>query len=129
MTMMQKHKSVLIVDDDEMIRLLAEKMVKRLGYNVCGICADVDEAMTCINKFGARVDLVFTDVIMPGSTGVDFVRIIYSVYPGMKFLLSSGQHNGELDKITVDQKRIFFLQKPYGYEEIRALMEKIFSSN
>ena len=63
-----KGETVLIVDDDPLVRSLTERVLIRLGYTVMA-AADATEAVELVGKAGNHVDLMLTDVIMPQQSG------------------------------------------------------------
>jgi len=106
---------ILVVDDDNDVRGVAAQMIEEIGYQVVA-AASGSEALT---EFGrASFDLVLTDVVMPGMSGVDLARRIRAVAPAMPLLFASGYADvatfgDELAAETV-------LKKPYRIGEVAA---------
>jgi len=106
---------ILVVDDDNDVRGVAAQMIEEIGYQVVA-AASGTEALT---EFGrASFDLVLTDVVMPGMSGVDLARRIRAVAPAMPLLFASGYADvatfgDELAAETV-------LKKPYRIGEVAA---------
>jgi PAS domain S-box-containing protein len=105
-------QSVLVVEDEEAVREAACAMLAELGYHCRQ--ADGPEAALKILEGGEPVDLLFTDVIMPGAMKTpDFVRRALEIRPGMVVLYTSGYtenaivHHGRLDE------GVSLLSKPY----------------
>ena len=107
--------TILVVDDDNDVRGVAAQMIEEIGYQVVA-AASGSEALT---EFGrASFDLVLTDVVMPGMSGVDLARRIRAVAPAMPLLFASGYADvatfgDELAAETV-------LKKPYRIGEVAA---------
>ena len=105
-------ETILVVEDDEEVRATVIEMLRELGYDVIA-AEDAASAIETIEK-GARVDLLFTDVVMPGPIrSPDLARRVRTVLPGVPILFTSGYadggivHGGRLDP-GVD-----LLPKPY----------------
>ncbi|WP_246215933.1 response regulator [Microvirga makkahensis] len=100
-------KTVLVVEDDPLVRLFLLDVLQDEGYRVLE-AAHADEALT---HLGARPDVlaVVTDVRMPGATGYDLAREIYSRHPKIKVVIMSGvtePEHGDLPTNAV------FISKP-----------------
>jgi len=103
------HESVLVVDDEEAIREMLEEVLKSRGYHV--LCAeDAETALEILEN--EQVNLILSDVIMPGIDGYKFVTTVLKKQPNMKIQMLSGfGENNNPNEIneTLHQKR---LQKP-----------------
>ena len=104
-------ESILVVEDEESVRTLACRMLVRLGYKVIE-AHDVDECLKLAQET-PRIDLLLTDVIMPGMNGRQVYEHISTIRPGVKALFMSGYtedliaHHGILDT------GIHFIPKPF----------------
>ena len=108
---------ILVVEDDDMVRVSAVGMLSDLGYT-CLQAPDGASALTILEQ-GARVDLLFTDVIMPGPVkSRDLVAHAERLRPGLPVLFTSGYtddaivHHGRLDP------GVQLISKPYAREEL-----------
>jgi CheY-like chemotaxis protein len=82
-------RTILVVEDEVLIRIDLADYLRDCGYRVCE-AANADEALAILQS-GERVDLVLTDVQMPGSMdGFALARWVRDNHPGMKVLLTSG---------------------------------------
>jgi PAS domain S-box-containing protein len=106
-------QTVLVVDDDPDVRRVTRERLETLGYRTVS-AADAAEASATIAS-GAAIDLVFTDVVMPGGrSGLDFARELRAADPDRRILVCSG-YAGDLlggGPEVVDEFR--FLRKPYS---------------
>ena len=117
---------ILVVEDDEGVRAAVVDMLKDLGYSV--LCAEnADAALTLLEK-GIPVDLLFTDVVMPGAvTTRELARRAKDLRPQIKILYTSGYtqnaivHNGRLDDDA------FLLSKPYRKDELARKLRSVFA--
>ncbi len=80
-------RSVLIIDDEENIRDVLREILKRSGFTV-EVAATGDEGVDYLRK--KSFDVVVTDIIMPGKTGIDTIKEIRSQFPHTKIIAISG---------------------------------------
>ena len=81
---------LLIIDDEEDIRIVLRQILERAGYEV-DVAADASEGMDLLRSSGA--DLVITDIIMPGKDGVQTVYDIRMEFPNTRIIVISGGGN------------------------------------
>ena len=81
---------ILVIDDEEDVRVVLKKVLERAGYDVC-VAADGKEGLQVLEEQG--VDLVITDVIMPGIDGVATVQKIREKYLNTRIIVISGGGN------------------------------------
>jgi CheY-like chemotaxis protein len=114
---------VLLVEDDEVVRMTAQAMLVSLGHVVTP-ARDGDEALSRLQA-GHPVDLIFTDLMMPGHMdGLSLLRAARAMRPGVATLLSSGwtdeAHAGEAGRRGGDA----FLLKPYTLADLTRAIER-----
>lgn len=117
-------ETILVVEDEELVRRHVLSQLASMGYHVTGAASGV-EAIGMFRN-GLRVDLLFTDVVMPGGmSGRDLAEAARELDPGMKVLFTSGYtensivHNGKLDH------GVELLSKPYRREQLAAKVRKV----
>jgi signal transduction histidine kinase/CheY-like chemotaxis protein len=117
---------ILVVEDDEGVRAAVVDMLTDLGYAVQR--AENAEAALKVLESGAPVDLLFTDVVMPGAISTrDFTRRAQEMFPKLLVLYTSGYtqnaivHNGRLDDDA------FLLSKPYRKDELARKLRSVFA--
>jgi signal transduction histidine kinase/CheY-like chemotaxis protein len=110
-------ETVLVVEDDDGVRAAVADMLGELGYGVA-TAGDATQALAFLDK-NRKVDLLFTDVVMPGPVGSrELARRAKEMVPAIKVLFTSGYtqnaivHNGKLDDDVV------LLSKPYRKDEL-----------
>ena len=81
---------VIIIDDEEDVRIVLKEIFTRAGFDAA-VASDGDEGLTLIRETGA--DLVITDIIMPGSDGVEIAYDIRMEFPKTKIIVMSGGGN------------------------------------
>ena len=82
-------ETVLVVDDEEVVRTLAKRVLERFGYTVL-TAVDGEDAMEQFRQRTDAIDLVISDLTMPGMTGVECLTAMREVRPDIAFVLSSG---------------------------------------
>ena len=100
---------VLLVEDDAMVRSLAERMLSAQGYTIW-TAASGEEALASLAEKGRAPDLLLSDVVMPGMSGIQLARTMQKQYPKLKILLMSG-YAGEAADGTMEGFPI--LWKPF----------------
>lgn len=106
---------VLLVEDEDMVRAVAERALSRAGYEVTA-CSDGEEGLAAITA-GGEFDLVVSDVVMPGMDGPTMARAIRETHPQLPFLFMSGYAEEQLRK-EIDIPRMHFLAKPFSVQQI-----------
>jgi two-component system cell cycle sensor histidine kinase/response regulator CckA len=107
--------TVLLVEDEPMVRSVAERSLTRHGYQV--ITADNGEDALEILSRGEPIDLLISDVVMPGMDGPTMVREARKSRPDLKILFISGYAEEQLRK-SIDIENVNFLPKPFSVTEL-----------
>lgn len=109
--------TILLVDDEEMVLEVAEKLLKAIGYHVL-TAREGREAIEVYKKHRETVDLVLLDIIMPHMKGGEVFDCLKEINPDIKVLLSSGYSiDGEAAKI-LERGGKGFIQKPFDLERL-----------
>ncbi len=106
---------VLLVEDEDMVRTVAERALTRAGYTVT-TAADGDEGLELVEA-GGEFDLVVSDVVMPVMDGPTMAREIRKRLPAMPVLFMSGYAEEQLRK-EIDIDGAHFLPKPFSVQQI-----------
>ena len=116
-------ETVMVVEDDPLVRGYVCRQVSDLGYKVIE-CPDGDAALRALRS-GDEVDLLFTDILMPGDLdGIALAEAARRLRPGVKVLLTSGDASGSAG----DERRLGgydVLAKPYRREELAAALRAV----
>jgi CheY-like chemotaxis protein len=83
------HATVLLVDDDALVRTGTAEMIEDLGYLVIE-CESAREALGVLDERGDDIDVVITDHAMPGMSGLELIRALHARHPDMPVILASG---------------------------------------
>lgn len=105
-------ESILIVEDREDVAELAKTVLEDRGYTTEVVSGGAQALHTLAE--GARFDLLFSDVIMPGGmNGVVLAREVRARYPDMKILLTTGYTENAIERTNADGKQFEVISKPY----------------
>ncbi len=107
---------VLLVEDEDMVRIVAERALTRAGYEVTP-CANGEEGLAAITEGDARFDVVVSDVVMPGMDGPTMVRAIRAKLPQIPVLFMSGYAEEQLRR-DIDIPDMHFIAKPFSVASI-----------
>jgi CheY-like chemotaxis protein len=105
-------ETILIVEDDEMVRNFTARVLKGCGYRVL-IAADGGEAVRVSGAHEGPIHLMLTDVVMPGMSGQELGERLMVSRPGIKVLYMSGYTDNAIVHHGVLDKEKAFLQKPF----------------
>ena len=117
---------ILVVDDEQMIRDLAVKILTRDGHNVTTAESGQD-GVAAFERAADEIDLVLIDATLSDLSGADAIRQMRSLAPGVPCILSSGH---ALEEITLPEDlsgQVHFLEKPYRARQLSALVNDILS--
>lgn len=106
---------LLLVEDEDMVRIVAERALVRAGYDVTA-CANGEEGLAAITE-GGVFDVVVSDVVMPGMDGPTMVRAIRARLPQMPVLFMSGYAEEQLRR-DIDIPDMHFIAKPFSVAAI-----------
>jgi DNA-binding response OmpR family regulator len=117
---------ILLVEDEPFVREATRSILRSAGYEV-EVAADALEAMQLYPSIAASVDLVMTDMVLPGRSGRELCRDLQRVTPGLAVLLTSGY--GEMEAACESlEAGTYYLAKPYSRTVLVAKIEEILSS-
>jgi CheY-like chemotaxis protein len=119
------HGKVLLIDDDESILKVCESMLKRLGFNVL-TAKNGALGLELFKDNRPELDLVILDLTMPEMDGMSTFIEIKRIKPDQRIILSSGFDAHEVSVKFADKGIGGFLQKPYQFNELKGLLEKIY---
>ncbi|QIQ88073.1 MAG: response regulator [Erythrobacter sp.] len=107
---------ILLVEDEDMVRAVAERALSREGYEVTA-CSGGEEGLEALDRAGEPFDLVVSDVVMPGMDGPAMVREIRKRHPDIPVLFMSGYAEEQLRK-DIDIPDMHFIAKPFSVAAI-----------
>lgn len=119
--MTQKSVSVLIVDDEDQIRRLLQKIIKKHGY-LCHSASDGEDALRVLKK--EKVDVVITDVSMPKMDGIQLTKIIREEYD-IDVIMITGNIKDLTYGDAIANGASDFFQKPFDIKEISIRLKRV----
>ncbi|MGE5510450.1 MAG: PAS domain S-box protein [Bacteroidota bacterium] len=117
-------ETILVVEDDERVRKLTIKRLEMIGYQVLE-ASDGPKALEILER-GSAVDLVFTDLIMPGGlSGREVAIRARQLRPGIKVLLTSGYAEELVHGDDLRREQLKVLRKPYQQADLAAALRDV----
>ena len=104
--------TILLAEDDDAVRALARTTLERAGYRVLA-AQDGNSAITLAAAYPGRIDLLLTDVIMPGMNGRELAEQLTAMRPGVPVLFTSGYTGNVLADLGLPAAGVAFLDKPF----------------
>jgi PAS domain S-box-containing protein len=116
-------ETILVVEDEEPLRMLARICLESNGYSVLD-APNAAAALELAKKHGGRIDLLLTDVVMPGMSGRDLAKRL-TAQRGVKVLYMSGYNNDLIDHHGILDRDTVLLEKPFTLTELLAQVSKV----
>jgi PAS domain S-box-containing protein len=110
-------ETVLLVEDEEIVREPAQRMLVRQGYEVL-MAADADEALRVAEEHEGPIHLLLTDVVMPGRSGKELSTEIRRIDPGVKVLFMSGYSEDVIVHQGVLEAGVQLIEKPFAADTL-----------
>ena len=118
------NETVLVVEDEAMLRRLVGKVLRNHGYQVLE-AADADEGLRACQEHPGHIELLLTDVVMPGRSGRELAVFAASRYPGMKVIYMSGYTDDAVVRHGVSAAEVHFLQKPFSPSDLAQTVRNV----
>ena len=110
---------VLVVDDEEIVRNLANRMIEQAGFSVL-TAHDGEEAIRLYRKHRDEIDCVVLDLTMPKMNGEETFCALREIRPDVRVILSSGYPEAEATERFAGHGLAGFIQKPYRFDTLMA---------
>ncbi|MCX5776473.1 MAG: PAS domain S-box protein [Candidatus Firestonebacteria bacterium] len=117
-------RRILLVDDDETILNMIYLHLQGEKYTVFK-ATNGSDAMKIFEEEKGKIDLLFTDSVMPGMRGLELAGEIKVMNPGIKVIISSGYLDGKTDVGEIKREGYWFLQKPYSLDKLNTIIRDI----
>lgn len=117
-----RNLSILLVEDDDLVRTMAQRALERLECNVDAVSRG-EEALARV--FARDYDLVITDLQMPGLDGVELYERLRALKPSLRWLILTGDTMGERSSVFLQRTGLPVLHKPFTHDQ---LIERIATS-
>ena len=117
-------ETILVVEDEELVRRVIERILGRLGYRLL-LAADGEKALILSRNHLEPIDLLLTDIVMPGINGVELAAKIRAARPDIAVLYSSGYSEEDLSRtMDLDAGATYLLPKPYSPRDLAGAVRK-----
>jgi len=117
-------ETILLVEDEEAVRGLTSRILEKQGYRVI-VAQHGREAMDIATKEEGRIDLVLTDIVMPGMNGRGLVERLAGIRPRIKSLYMSGYTDDDIIRRGFIEPSKSFLQKPFTSDALLQTVRKV----
>lgn len=109
--------NILLVEDETPVRIFSHNALTNKGFTVTDAdCAET--AMNIMKNKGKEIDLIITDVVMPGMSGPDMIKHITVQYPDIKVIFISGYGEDAFIETYGSERTFNFLSKPYSLKQL-----------
>jgi two-component system, cell cycle sensor histidine kinase and response regulator CckA len=120
------NETILLVEDEDPVREVTALLLESLGYSVLQV-AGAEEALELVRDKRPEIDLLFTDVLMPGMSGRELAEVFRVHHPHIKVLFQSGHTDDVVVRLGILNAEVAFLQKPFTVgtlaKKIRELLD------
>ena len=110
-------ETILLVEDETVVRQLVAEILESSGYTVMQ-AGDGPSALELLRRHSGKLDLLLTDVVMPGMSGPEVAQAVTSMRPGTQVLYTSGYTDSAIGHHGVLEPGIAFLQKPFSASDL-----------
>jgi PAS domain S-box-containing protein len=104
--------TILLVEDEDAVRSLVEAILTADGYQIL-VADSADHAIELCRTYPAKIDILLTDVVMPGVSGPELAKSLLCLRPGLKLVYMSGYAGEYLHNEGVNADGVVLLQKPF----------------
>ncbi len=115
--------TVLVVEDADGVRALGRRMLERQGYTVL-LAANADEALELFER-NSSIDVLLTDIVMPGASGPELTRRLVERRPALKVIYMSASTEDAIVHHGVLDSQIAFLHKPFTFETLERKIREV----
>jgi two-component system cell cycle sensor histidine kinase/response regulator CckA len=122
------NQTILVVEDNDNVRTWVVKALQNLHYKVLSP-PTVSEVPDFVAKYRGRIDLLMTDVVMPGVTGPELAGRLHALHPEMKILFTSGYTHDVIAHHGVVEENLNFIAKPYSIRTLAAKIKEVLKSD
>ena len=120
-------ETVLLVEDSQLLRRITKEFLSQIGYTVI-VAENGAEALAIAAKYGKKIDLLFTDLAMPGMNGQDLADKMLAERRGLKVLFTSGYAGSFSLELASAKGHAAFIEKPASWRDlatkVRALLDQ-----
>ncbi len=117
-------ETILVVEDEELVRNLVRDMLRMHGYQLL-VAPDAEEALMIGEKHKAAIDLIITDVVLPGMSGLELLERVARIHPEARMIAMSGYANEVIARHGALMPGVSFVQKPFQLHELTRRIREV----
>jgi PAS domain S-box-containing protein len=117
-------ETVLLVEDEQSIRVTTQAILEKLGYAVL-TAESPEKALRLVTEYSGRIHLLLTDVVMPGMSGHDLAQQLLGTRPGIRCLYMSGYTASSIAHHGILDKDVAFLAKPFSRSDLARKVREV----
>lgn len=119
-----KGEKILLVEDEESVLSSTKTLLEKSGYKIT-VATNAEEALEIFRKKEGDFDLVFTDTILPGKTGLELIKDIHTINPHLRVLVCSGYTGERIQRETIERRNYPFIQKPFDLDQLLSKIKEV----
>ncbi|MEI7831799.1 MAG: PAS domain S-box protein [bacterium] len=121
-------ETILLVEDEDAVRRVTQNILEKNGYTVL-MASSADEAEDIFSLPGTKIDMLLTDVIMPGRSGIELYKALRGTEPNLKVLFMSGYSVFNLQETLPPSFDAMLLQKPFTRDNLLSRVRGILDAD
>jgi DNA-binding NtrC family response regulator len=118
-------KTVLLVEDEAFLREITSDVIEAAGFTVYA-AGNSEDAMSLFRKHGTTIDLLISDVSLPGRNGYDLAKEMRKSESALEVVLISGHMWNTVARNRLREKQMFYLPKPFSAADLLDKIEEVF---
>ena len=118
------HKTVLLVEDEDFVRNVTREVLELSGYQVIE-AIDANDGLELYRQNIEIIDLVLTDVVMPGMNGREFANQLLALRPDLKIIFMSGYTDNAIVRESFSDLHLNYLQKPFTLDHLTDKVQQV----
>ena len=116
--------TVLLVEDETAVRMFGARALRNKGYHVLE-AASGEDAIEVVRKADRTIDLIVSDVVMPGMDGHTLIKLLRQEFPDVKVILMSGYAEDALNEEIQNDTTIHFIGKPFTLKDLASAAKRV----
>jgi two-component system cell cycle sensor histidine kinase/response regulator CckA len=117
-------ETILLVEDEASLLKMTTLLLERLGYQVQNASSG-EEALRLARGSREQIDLLLTDMLMPGMSGCELAEVLLARDPALKVLFLSGHTGDTVVRHSVVHTEVAFLQKPFTFDALSKKLREV----
>lgn len=121
------HETILVAEDNEMVRSLTRNILNELGYKVL-VAEDPERCIDLVKKYNDVIHLLLTDIIMPKMNGRQLYDVLNNLQPNLKVIFMSGYASDLIGHQNMIDQDTSFIQKPFSLHKLSEIIRRTLDS-